>query len=66
MSYIGTNSGRRHLAQDPLADGPPGTVPEEDVEVTDTQADAAMAPMPMGEPCDTYCTLFGVPDCVAW
>ena len=48
MDYFGT-TGRR-LLQDPPMDGPPGTVPEE-VAITDTQSDAAMAPMSaMGEP----------------
>ena len=41
-AYFGTIT--RHLLQDP-SDGPPGTVPEEDVEITDTQSDAAYAPM---------------------
>ena len=48
MDYFGT-TGRR-LLQGP-SDGPPGTVPEEEVDVTDTQSDAAMAPMSAtGEP----------------
>ena len=53
MSYIGTIT-RRHLLQGP-SDGPPGTVPEDDVEIMDTQADAAYAPMSaMSEPHTTY------------
>ena len=42
MSYTGIFTGRRHLAQDPLADGPPGTVPEG---IAATQPTAAMTPM---------------------